>query len=213
MPSIDEWRMTWKGLSVEKCDDQLYGEVIGRYADPRRSYHTVQHLDECFAKLEESRNLAERPHEVELALWFHDAVYDVRSRDNEERSAAWAEALTLQAGLSPTVAGRVHALIMVTKHDGTPGTMDEKLIVDIDLAILGAPAERFGEYERQVRQEYAGVPSWMFRRSRRKILAAFLARPHIFSTGYFQATYEAQARVNLERSIEALGLGLRSRRA
>ena len=64
-----------------------FQELIARYCEPHRKYHTVRHLDECFAKLVEIRALAQRPAEVELALWFHDAVYEQRSHDNEAKSA------------------------------------------------------------------------------------------------------------------------------
>lgn len=205
MPNIETWKTTWEGLGVEAADAGLYRELLDRYAEPQRSYHTAQHLDECFARLAEGRHLAERLHEVELALWFHDAVYDVRRSDNEEQSAAWAEAAARGAGLPPAVVQRVHALIMATRHDVAPETTDARLLVDVDLAILAAPIERFDEYERQVRQEYSWVPGWMFRRKRREILRAFLSRPHIFNADHFRARFEAQARANLARSIEALG--------
>ena len=182
MPNIEAWQTTWKGLGAKECDKRLYEKLLHCYSEPQRSYHTTQHLDECFAKLAEGRDLAERIYEVELALWFHDAVYDVRSQDNEERSASWAEAEASRAGLSPTVAGSIRGLIMATKHNVVPETPDAKLLVDVDLAIFGAPVERFDEYEGQVRQEYSWVPGWLFRRTRREILAAFLARPQIFNT-------------------------------
>jgi predicted metal-dependent HD superfamily phosphohydrolase len=204
MPDHREWTATWNGLGVEAPGDRLYEDLIARYLAPERHYHSLQHLDECFARLAESRQLAEHAHEIELALWFHDAIYDVRRQDNEERSASWAEEVALRAGLSPQVAGRVRDLILATRHDAIPDSGDARLLVDIDLAILGAPAERFDEYERQVRQEYAWVPDLLFRHKRREILEAFLARPHIFSTDYFQSRYEARARTNLERSIGAL---------
>jgi predicted metal-dependent HD superfamily phosphohydrolase len=132
-------------------------------------------------------------------------VYDTRSQDNEERSAAWAETAALNAGVPAEAALRVRDLILATKHEAAPATAAAKLLVDVDLAILGAPVERFDEYERQVREEYSWVLSWLFRRTRREILLAFLERPHLFSTEYFRANYETQARANLERSIKALG--------
>jgi predicted metal-dependent HD superfamily phosphohydrolase len=198
---------TWKGLGVEAPadGDRVYEELMAGYSAPDRYYHTLRHLDECFARLAESRHLAEHAHEIELALWFHDGIYDVRKQDNEERSASWAEEMSLRAGLSPQVAARIRDLILVTKHDALPESPDSRLLVDIDLAILGAPVERFDEYERQVRQEYAWVPDFLFRGKRREILEAFLARPRIFNTDYFRSRYEAQARANLERSIAALG--------
>jgi predicted metal-dependent HD superfamily phosphohydrolase len=204
MPNHKDWTATWSGLGVEAPDDPLYEELAACYSAPDRYYHTLQHLDECFARLAESRQLAEHAHEIELALWFHDGIYDVRKQDNEERSASWAEEVSLRAGLSQSVATRIRDLIVATKHNAIPDSGDSRLLVDIDLAILGAPVERFDEYERQVRQEYAWVPDTLFRHKRREILETFLARPGIFSTDYFQASYEARARVNLERSITAL---------
>jgi predicted metal-dependent HD superfamily phosphohydrolase len=204
MPDHTDWKTTWTGLGVEAPGDGLYAELVAHYSAPERHYHSLRHLDECFARFAESHHLAERPHEIALALWFHDAVYDVRGQDNEERSAAWAEEVARGAGLPADVATRIRGLIMATKHDALPGSNDGRLLVDIDLAILGASGERFDEYERQVRQEYSWVPDVLFRSKRREILEAFLARPHIFSTDYFRSRYEAQARANLERSITAL---------
>lgn len=205
MPDVDVWRATWEGLGAGACDDRLYWEIVEQYTDPGRRYHTMQHLDECFARFGEVRTLAEHPHEIELALWFHDAVYDVRKQDNEERSAAWARDVAVSSGLAPAVADRVHALVMATKHDAMPETADGKLMVDVDLSILAAPAERFDEYERQVRDEYSWVPGFLFRRKRREILEAFLSRPHLFNTEHFRGRYESLGRANLERSIAALG--------
>lgn len=204
MPTHGDWTATWSGLGVRAPGDGLYAELIARYSAPERHYHSVRHLDECFARLAESRQLAEHPHEIELALWFHDAIYDVRGHDNEERSAAWAEDVARRAGLAADVTGRVRGLIVATKHDALPDSNDGRLLVDIDLAILGAPVERFDEYERQVRQEYSWVPEPLFRNKRREILEAFLARPRLFNTDYFRSTLEAQARANLARSIDAL---------
>lgn len=204
MPDRSDWKTTWMGLGGEAPGDGLYAELVAHYAAAERHYHSMRHLDECFARLAESRHLAEHPHEIALALWFHDAIYDIRGHDNEERSAAWAEEVALAAGLQADVAARIRELIVATKHDALPGSNDGRLLVDIDLAILGAAEERFDEYERQVRQEYAWAPEPLFRQKRREILEAFLARPRIFNTDYFRSKYEAQARANLERSIGAL---------
>ncbi len=205
MPDIERWRATWKGLGVELPEADLYTAVRTRYGESHRSYHTIQHLDECFVNFDEARHLADKVHEVELALWFHDAVYEVRGQDNEEQSASWARDAAIQHGVASSVGERVHRLVLATKHDATPTSPDAALVVDVDLAILGAAVERFDEYERQVRQEYSWVPGFLFRRKRREILETFLARPHIYSTDHFRARYEVSARANLARSIERLG--------
>jgi predicted metal-dependent HD superfamily phosphohydrolase len=205
LSSVIRWRETWKGLGVPQPDEELFGEVMQRYTEPHRHYHTTQHLDECFGKLDEARDVAERLGEVELALWFHDAVYEVRGSDNEEQSAKWAQSVVAAARLQNVVGERVRDLILATKHNASPRTNDAGLLVDVDLAILGAPPDRFDEYERQVREEYSWVPGFLFRRKRREILEAFQQRPTLYSIDYFRSKYEAAARANLARSIHQLG--------
>ena len=177
-------------------DRSLYDALIARYREPHRRYHTLQHLEECFAAFDEFAHFAERAADVELAVWFHDAIYDTRRNDNEQRSADLAQ--------SATGSARVHRLIMATRHEAVAHEADEKLLVDIDLWILGSPTQRFDEYEQQVREEYGWVPGPIYRRTRRKLLEALGARPTIYSTDRFVQRYEARARANLARSLAKL---------
>jgi predicted metal-dependent HD superfamily phosphohydrolase len=204
MPTIARWRDMWRELGAAKPDPKLHGELIARYSEPHRHYHTPQHLRECFEKFDEVRTLAEHRAEIELALWFHDAIYDVKRRDNEKKSADWARASAAAAGAAAEACHRVHDLVMATRHKAVPRGTDAEILVDVDLSILGAAPERFDEYERQVREEYAWIPDFLFRRERRKILKDFLSRPRIFSTSRFRDRYEQQARSNLARSIARL---------
>jgi predicted metal-dependent HD superfamily phosphohydrolase len=205
MPTLARWRSTWMGLGVTPPADEVHSALIARYEEPHRRYHTVQHLDECFARLDEAPVAVAHRYEVELALWFHDAVYDTRRQDNEAQSAALARREGARAGLPEAVLARLVTLILATRHDASPATPDEALLVDVDLAILGAPVDRFDEYERQVQAEYAWVPAPLFRRKRREILGAFLSRPSVYGTEAFRARFEDAARANLSRSIRALG--------
>ena len=162
-----------------------------RYAEPHRHYHTLEHIEHCLREFDPA--LAADPEAVELAIWFHDAVYDTRRSDNEEKSAA------LLLELMPD-AKRAAAMILVTKHHKA-STPDEALLVDVDLAILGQPREAFDRYEKQIREEYAWVPSLIFRAKRASILRGFLDRPFIYGTEAFRAKYEEAARANLLRSL------------
>lgn len=201
------WRRAWSALVAPGAGTSgpdgiaLRDELLACYAEPQRRYHTQQHLEECLTLLEQVRDLAEHPEEVEMALWFHDAIYDVKGSGNEERSAEWAHRALVAAGVAPTVAERVRQLVLVTRHDGVPGNVDEQVLVDIDLAILGAERPRFDEYERQIRDEYAFVPGFLFRRKRRQILRTFLDRPVLYSTAMLRERLEARARENLRRAI------------
>lgn len=204
MPQFDQWQEMWKGLGVSVPNESLFQALIACYSEPHRRYHTTQHLDECLAKLREIRVAATHPEEIELALWFHDAIYDVRRQDNEEKSAEWARSTVLRAGLPVLIAERVHAMVMATRHDAVPTAPDERILVDVDLSILGADTWRFAEYECQIREEYSWVPDILFRPKRQRVLKEFLERPRIFSTEQFFNAYEAKARANLRRSIEQL---------
>ena len=195
------WLDAWHGLGVQAPGDALFDALLARYCEPHRAYHTLQHLDECLEGLALERSHAKRPAEIALALWFHDAIYDVHRHDNEERSADWARQALRDAGADPESARRVHALVMATRHQAQPEEADAQLLVDIDLSILGAPAPRFAEYEQQIRFEYAHVPPEVFEPRRRQILGSFLARDPLYLTPSIRARLEVQARINLRRAI------------
>ncbi|MGP0171641.1 HD domain-containing protein [Pseudomonas sp. NCHU5208] len=194
------WANAWSDLGVQPPPG-LFEQLVRAYEEPQRHYHSLQHLRECLAHFEQARHLAQQPGEVAIALWFHDAIYDVRGKDNERRSANWAIETLAAAQADQATLARVERLIMATRHDATPSAADEQLLVDIDLAILGATPERFAEYDAQVRAEYAWVPGWVYRMKRRSVLKAFLARPRLYCTQHFRQLYEAQARINLAGAI------------
>lgn len=199
------WARCWHGLRAAGDGHALRQRLLDAWAEPQRKYHTSQHLGECLALFERCRSMAEQPAEVEIALWFHDAMYDVRGKDNEARSASWAQTELRTAGVSDEAIARITGHIMATCHAALPQGLDQQLLVDIDLSILGASRPRFIEYEQQVRAEYAWVPGVLFRHKRREILQEFLARQPIFSTPMVQGELESQARDNLAFSIAALG--------
>lgn len=195
------WQRAWRGVGASGDGDAVFRALLERYAEPHRKYHTRQHLAECLSAFESVIGLPPHPAEVEAALWFHDAIYDVKRHDNEERSADWAKSALRCGGAGTEAAELVRTLVLATRHAAEPVTLDEQVLVDIDLAILGAPDARFLEYERQIREEYSSVPAWLFRRKRRAILRSFLERPRIFSTQHFNAALEQRARANLTRAV------------
>jgi len=201
-PSFEHrWQRLWKELGLP-APAGLLAALLDAYSEAQRHYHTLQHLDECLAHFDALRQLAEHPAEIELALWFHDAVYDVHARDNEARSADWAASALLAAGLALDTCRRVHGLVIATCHDALPTSLDAQLLTDVDLAILGAGPERFAEYETQIRAEYGHVPQALFVEKRRQILQGFLDRERIFHTQPCQARFEAAARRNLAHAVK-----------
>ncbi|TAK51980.1 MAG: N-methyl-D-aspartate receptor NMDAR2C subunit [Gammaproteobacteria bacterium] len=199
-PLERSWTKAWDALGLRPAAG-LFETLVGHYQEAHRRYHTVLHLAECIERLEPALALAERPGEVEIALWFHDVIYNPRCKDNEQRSADRAGRALEQAGARSDVVARVCSLVMATQHSAEPATIDERLLVDVDLAILGAAPARFAEYEAQVREEYGWVPRWLFRRQRQALLRGFLHRKHIYATEHFRRLYEFAARQNLERAV------------
>lgn len=202
------WRSGWELLGRPCPGDDVLASILAAYGSADRSYHSLQHLGECLELFEEAQeqHLADHPGEVAIALWFHDAVYDTRRSDNEAKSADWADEVVRGAGGTAAVTERIRELILATRHAGIPASGDAALVVDIDLAILGAPESRFEEYEAQIHQEYAWVPAPVFRPTRARILQGFLDRERIYSTAPFAARFEARARMNLLRALARLGV-------
>ncbi|MCA6128742.1 hypothetical protein AI19_04210 [Thalassolituus oleivorans 4BN06-13] len=201
------WQRCWSSLVVDSRAHSRGNSVmqllIAAYNEPQRKYHTEQHLKECLSIFNDHRALAEEPAEIEMALWFHDAIYDIKATGgkNEDQSADWAVEELQKANVAPERVARIKDHILATKHSALPQGADQQLLVDIDLAILGAQPERFAEYEQQVRQEYRHVPRLIFNWKRKQILKAFLARSPIYATPELNARFEQQARQNLAGAI------------
>ena len=194
----------WQRLGGQSDPAELFAALTAAYAEPRRIYHNTVHLKDCLAQFDLSRASASEPDAVEMALWFHDAIYDAHAADNEAKSAAWATQALTQAGIVSAIAQQVAALILATQHQTPPQGRDAQLIVDVDLSILGRAPAIFAEYDRQIRLEYHWVPEKQFCERRSQVLTGFLRRPLIYQTEHFYSQYEAQARANLTRAIEQL---------
>ena len=140
---------------------------------------------------------------VEVALWFHDVVYDARATDNEHRSALVAEAFLADAGRRDLVDPVVEAIEMTAGHAPVSRTPVIDAVHDADLAILGAAPHRYDEYAAAIRAEYAHVSDEDFRDGRARVLRSFLAMPQIYIRSDM-ALHEMEARRNLEREVRAL---------
>lgn len=197
------WAQSWREFGVDAPDMELRS-VLAAWSEPQRHYHDLRHLRECLVRWQAWQALAQHPGEVALALWYHDAVYQPQSGDNELRSADWAARAMGAAGVAQERIDRVHALIMATRHDAPAESADACLLVDIDLAVLGAAPERFEQYDRDVRAEYAWVPEALYREKRREVLQGFAARDRIYQTDVAHQQLEAQARVNLAAAVARL---------
>jgi len=180
--------------------------LLARYAAADRHYHDARHVLTCLHVLDEFPGKVHDTDAVEMALWYHNAIYDVHATagTNEADSAALFrhEFGLLAAGLvdSETVCH----LILATRHDTEPESPDAALIMDIDLGVLAADPVRYTTYAEDIRKEYAHIEDAAFRTGRIAVLRAFLDRKAIYSTRHFRRLLEKTARANLENELHAL---------
>ena len=194
----------WKRLGAAGTGDGAFGALARAYGEEGRAYHTLDHILDCLARLDEHGEPTDGRDVIEAAIWFHDVVYDPHRSDNERKSAEWAGRLLTEAGAPAPTVSRIQRLIRATDHAAAPTERDAMLLCDIDLSILGRGRQEFDEYQRRIREEYAWVPEREYREGRSRILSSFLGRRRIYLTDHFHDRCEAMARVNLERALAEL---------
>ena len=202
----DRWQGLCRALEVPPGECDVFDKLRAAYTAPDRYYHGIDHIDECLRELDAHRDQATNPLAVEVAIWFHDVVYDGRRTDNEERSADLADAELSRMGVGEPLRAEVRRLILLTRHNQPPAAddADGRLMVDIDLASLARPPAVFDDNTRLIRREYPHVADADFRRGRRDMLGRFLARERIYYTAAMFARYEQPARENLRRALANL---------
>lgn len=182
-----------------------FERISAAYSEPTRAYHTLAHLAAMFNHLE---RVGCSSTAVQLAVWFHDIVYDARRKDNEERSADVFTEFAEQIGLAHDVAERVRALIRATIAHKLPAELaddrDAQLFLDVDLSILAAPADVYDAYARGIRHEYAFVADDAYRQGRAAVLRSLTAKDVFLSPHFHTAAIEAAAKLNVEREIAFL---------
>jgi predicted metal-dependent HD superfamily phosphohydrolase len=202
--NYDRWTRACMAVGVAP-DEADYRRVRRSWSGMSRHYHTLTHLDACLRELDGARELATRAGEVELALWFHDAIYRSWRRDNEQQSAALA-ARVLRAAPADCV-DRIRQMVLATSHRDEGFSGDTALVVDIDLSILGQAPETYAQFERAIRREYWWVPRARYVAGRTRLLRSLLERRAIYQHDRFYEMYEQRARASIAAEIERLERG------
>lgn len=179
---------------------RLFEALYQKWNEPHRAYHNVEHLAECLSLLDDALLAGEDAAVAELALWYHDVIYDPRGSENETQSALRLQTDGRVLGLPAHILAKATACIMATAHVFPRQETDQltNLVLDIDLAVLASGPIRFREYEDAVGEEYAHVPSFLFFLARGAFLRQLHKSPAIFLTSYFHETFEEKARSNVE---------------
>jgi predicted metal-dependent HD superfamily phosphohydrolase len=142
---------------------------------------------------------------VSFAAWFHDAIYDTRKSNNEEKSAILATKALSELETAAETVTEVEQLVLATKRHESEGLRPGVMIfLDADLSILGATEEIYLQYSEAIRREYAWVEVSLYHRERSRVLEGLLSRTRIYNTDEMYERFEAQARHNLSGEIKLL---------
>lgn len=201
--TLDRWLQLMDRWKFRR-NEEMFKSLVSSYSEKGRHYHTQEHISACLRHLDRCVPYLDQAREVEISLWFHDAIYKPFSSENEQKSADWAASFLTENGATPHEVSRVHSLIMATEHNAPTKTNDESFLVDIDLSILGADAEGYDVFEENVRKEYKRVPMFMYKKKRTEVLRGFLDRSAIYQNEPFTKERERQAKVNLANAVSKL---------
>lgn len=181
-------------------------ELIARYGEPHRRYHTMTHIEDCLAQIAASTDFSDDQRALmDAAIWFHDAIYDPTRNDNEAESARLAVERLAAEGADPAFIDEVSRLIMLTAgHSVAPDDAIGARLVSIDLSILGASPERYGAYALAIRHEYSHVPEALYRAGRAAIMGRFLESERLFADPIWANRHEERARANIRSEIATL---------
>ncbi|MDH3220310.1 MAG: hypothetical protein OEO19_12320 [Gammaproteobacteria bacterium] len=200
----DRYRALWQRCLIEGATDSsadIHRRLLEGYREPQRHYHTLEHIEHCLTMFELCKPLASNPDALELALWFHDVVFEPGSHGNEARSAALYQQLS-DGAHDETTRGIVGRLIMATLHDGNSlQDKDAQYMVDIDLSSFGLSWEEFLRDSENLRRENPQLGDDEYNASHSRFHNGLLRRDRIFKSDFFYRRLEKQARANIARYL------------
>ena len=177
----------------------VFAELAAHYREPHRFYHTAAHIVECLERMDLAAAELTHSDSVELAVWFHDVIYQCGASDNEQQSADWFAARA--AGIDAKVVDAVCAYIVSTTHGAPPREPGAQFVVDVDLSGLGMSAAAFDRDGDNIRKEFAHLNDADFFRGQNAFLQSLLDREHIYCTRFFQTMCESRARENIRNVL------------
>ncbi len=183
---------------------RLWIEIEEKHGESHRAYHNLSHLENLYKELLPLKDQVNNWNIILLGMFYHDAIYNPRKSNNEEKSAELAKQRMTELKVPEDQIKKCYQLILATKSHDQSKDDDINLFTDADLSILGYPWEDYEAYTRQIRKEYSIYPNFLYKNGRKKVLKHFLEMDRLFKTDYFSKKYESQARNNLENELVGL---------
>ena len=210
--SIEYVKEKWQQLTAfskkEEIKEQLWSEIVYRYSARHRHYHNINHLAHLFTWCDKFLDKIKNRGVMGFAIIYHNVVYDTYRNDNEEQSAAFAEAQLKTLNVSAALIDNVKIFIRATKNYQLPEDFslknDLEMFLDFDMAILGVDEQAYKMYSEKIRQEYSKYPDPVYKEGRKLALQKVLISENIFSTGDVKEVLEQKARENISREVSLL---------
>lgn len=181
----------------------LWNRLHSKYAEKHRTYHNLTHLKELFSYFDMYHDSLKYPDSICFSIFYHDVIYSVIKKDNEERSADFAIDALSDFISDKDLLTKIHQQIIATKTHNSED-IDTQFLLDFDLAILGQSFEKYSEYSQLIRKEYKLIPDFMYKKGRAKVLKHFIEKPFIYKTPEFIEQFEQQAKSNLQQELKQL---------
>ncbi|MCP4417941.1 MAG: hypothetical protein GY805_15070 [Chloroflexi bacterium] len=202
------------GFGVADAEVVWLGLVAAYEADGR-FYHNLTHIEHALNIADQLQEVAADFTAVQLAIWFHDVVYDPRQSDNEAQSVAYVQRVLHPLNVPEKMLTTVSNLILATKNHETATSAGSVqavnstnsnyfVMLDADLAILGASPERYAQYAHAIRQEYSFVPDAAYQAGRTAVLHRFLERSPFYFTDWMRDWGETAVVQNLSQELKFL---------
>lgn len=184
--------------------NNLWLEIFTKYSEPKRHYHTIDHLKNMLRDLNEVKDKIEDWDTILFAVFYHDIIYKAYSSSNESDSAKLVMERLSDLGYPAPKIAKCANMILATKQHTLSDDNDTNYLLDADLAIFGQPTEEYQKYSEQIREEYTLYADFMYKSGRKKALQNFLQMEAIFKTDHFYKKYETQARMNISIELKDL---------
>lgn len=187
-------------------------ELLCSWQSAGRAYHGIRHLVEVLAAIDMLAEETRDPDAVRIAAWYHGVefsadrrvLYAHRGGEDPLAGSRRAEAELSALGVPPDAVAHISAMVVqADRHAPRSDDSDAKVLIDADLATLGAEPQRYAAYRRSIRQEYAHVEDEEYLETRIAILRKLMARGRIFVSPMGQQWEEA-ARENISAELEML---------
>lgn len=201
-----KWIQTCRATNIsDNSADTTWTELVRRYSESHRRYHTLDHLRAMYQTLSEFEARFAAPESVYLAVFFHDVIYDSSSTTNEVDSAKLTASFLSENNVTPIIIRTVEQLILATAaHSKETTVSDAEWFLDADLAILAAEPEIYNKYVQAIREEYSQFSDAEFRSGRQRFLKSILDAPILYRTTILRERFEVSARINLQNELAKL---------